>query len=71
VTHDKADRRTMPIEEFYVDFARASFRDEVAAEAAKIMAEIDCRDMHEPVGWLAGPGGVWPNREPWAEVSKR
>lgn len=51
----------MPIEEFYVDFARASFRDEVAAEAAKIMAEIDCRDMHEPVGWLAGPGGVWPN----------
>ncbi len=70
-TEDKMDRRTMPVSGFYTDFARASFGDAVAARAGKIMAQIDGRGMPEPVGWLGGPGGVAPNKEPWEKVKER
>jgi hypothetical protein len=68
---DKMDARTMPVEGFYIDFARASFGDEVAVPAGKILASIDGRNLPEPVGWIGGPGGGAPNRSPWETVSKR
>jgi len=68
---DKSDRRTMPVEDFYIDFARASFGDAVAVDAGRIMAGVDGRGMPEPVGWIGGPGCVRTNREPWNAVEKQ
>lgn len=68
---DKADSRSMPVESFYIDFARASFGDKVAVDAGKILAAIDGRGLPEPVNWIGGPGGVATNRDPWSKVSER
>lgn len=62
---DKSDQRSMPTEDFYIDFARASFGNAVAVDAGKIMAKIDGRGLPEPVGWIGGPGCVRTNRDPW------
>lgn len=68
---DKSDHRSMPVRSFYADFARANFGDAVATDAAEILARIDGRGMPEPVAWLAGPGSLAPNREPWEKVRER
>ena len=68
---DKMDGRTMPVESFYIDFARAGFGDEVAVDAGKILAAIDGRGLPEPVGWIGGPGGAATSRAPWETVKKR
>ena len=68
---DKSDGRTMPVWDFYLDFARASFGDAVAVEAARILAQIDGRGLPEPVGWINGPGCVVANKEPWTTVRER
>ncbi|MDO8589395.1 MAG: malectin domain-containing carbohydrate-binding protein [Armatimonadota bacterium] len=68
---DKSRERAMPVEGFYIDFARASFGGDVAQEAGRIMAKIDGRNMPEPVTWLDGPGGVLPNRTPWEKMKER
>jgi len=61
----------MPVESFYIDFARASFGDEVAVPAGRILAAIDGRGLPEPVNWIGGPGGAAANRVPWETVKKR
>ena len=68
---EKDDGRTMPVEGFYIDYARASFGDSVAVDAGRILASIDGRGLPEPVGWLGGPGGAAPNRAPWEKVKAR
>ena len=68
---DKSDGRSMPVESFYVDFARASFGDTVALDAGKIMSKIDGRGLPEPVNWIGGPGCVAVNRQPWTQVRER
>jgi hypothetical protein len=65
---DLSDRRTMPVEEFYADFARASFGVE---RIGKILAAVDGRVMPEPVHWIGGPGGIAVNNQPWEKVKER
>ena len=63
--------RAMPVEDFYVDFARASFGEEVAVPAGKILARIDGVNLPEPATWTHGPGGIKPEKTPWAELKSR
>ena len=60
--------RTMPIDDFYVDFARASFGSAVAEAAGRLLANIDGTNLPAPTAWLGGPGGVAPNPEPWEKI---
>jgi len=63
--------RAMPVDEFYLDFARANFGDSVAQPAGRILAQIDGVNLPEPTGWLKGPGGIKADPSPWSEVKKR
>ncbi|MBI5396533.1 MAG: hypothetical protein HZA91_14655, partial [Verrucomicrobia bacterium] len=65
---NKGRDRAMPVEEFYRDFARASFGANVAEAAGKLFAKIDGTNLPEPSTWLHGPGGIKPNGKPWSEV---
>jgi len=65
---DVSDRRSMPVEEFYLDFARANFGVE---RIGRILAAVDGRGMPEPVGWIGGPGGIAVNTQPWEKVRQR
>lgn len=70
--HDNPQRgRTMPVEDFYVDFARASFGDRVAEPAGRILESIDGVNLPEPATWLGGPGGIKAEKTPWTEVKVR
>ncbi len=70
-TDDQMDRRSMPVEGFYTDFARANFGSNVASRAGKILAGIDGRGLPEPVGWIGGPGGLRVDGQPWDKVKAR
>lgn len=65
---DLSEHRAMPVESFYIDFARASFGDGVAVEAGRILAKIDGKYLPQPSHWLAGPGGLMGDRQPWDKV---
>ncbi len=65
---DKGWDRTMPTTDFYTDFARANFGDNVAASVARILASVDGRRMPMPAAWNEGndgPGMIYPNEQPW------
>ena len=69
---DKKRRRSMPVEDFYLDFARVHFGDSVAVRGGELLAGIDGTNMVEPSTWLKlGPGAVKINPTPWAEEQKR
>jgi len=63
--------RAMPIDDFYADFARASFGENVAAAAGAIMAGIDGVKMPKVTDWKSGPGGIVANAAPWEQVRKQ
>jgi hypothetical protein len=63
--------RTMPVEDFYIDFARANFGDAVAIPAGKLFAGIDGAKLPEPATWIKGPGGIKVDKTPWSERSKQ
>jgi hypothetical protein len=63
--------RAMPIEDFYIDFARANFGAAVAEPAGKVLAKIDGIHLPEITGWQNGPGNLVVNGRPWSEVQKR
>ncbi len=52
----KMDRRGMPVQAFYIDYARANFGADAADTIGKIFTKIDGRGLPEPVGWLRRPG---------------
>lgn len=64
-------KRTMPIQDFYDDFAQANFGTTVAEAVAKIMVSVDGMNMPVVTRWTRGPGGVVPNPKPWEEVKKQ
>lgn len=66
-----AKDRSMPIDDFYLDYARANFGDTVAKRAGAIFAKVDGTQMPTPVNWTTGPGVVIVNDTHWAEVSKQ
>lgn len=51
-------RRTMPVEDFYLDFARAWFGNSVAEEAGRFFASIDGMNLPETSHWEEGPGAI-------------
>ncbi len=66
--HEEMDR-AMPVEDFYLDFARASFGQDVGREVGLILASVDGTKMHAPSRWI-GPGAIIANTEPWEEVRR-
>ncbi len=63
--------RAMPIEDFYLDFARASFGEPVAEAAGRLMAEMDGVRMPQASDWKNGPGNLVPNPKPWSQEKAR
>ena len=63
--------RTMPVADFYLDFARVNFGEKAAPAAAKVFAQIDGANLPEPAVWLKGPGGVRTETAPWSEVGRK
>lgn len=63
--------RAMPIEDFYVDFARAHFGEAVAESAGKLMASVDGVRMPAASDWKNGPGNLVASPAPWREVQPR
>ena len=57
--------RAMPDDDFYADFARVNFGDNVADAAGTIMAGVDGMNMPATTTWLNGPGGIKVNNAPW------
>ena len=63
--------RTMPVADFYTDFARANFGVTVAEAAGKLFAKIDGTQLPEPTTWLQGPGGIKVEKAPWSDVKTK
>jgi hypothetical protein len=68
---DPQGGRTMPVEEFYIDFARANFGENAAVSAGKLLARIDGMSLPKPATWLDGPGGIKVETKPWSDVAKQ
>ena len=63
--------RAMPIEDFYVDLARASFGESVAKEAGHILAGADGEPFPKPATWGTGPGNVKVEKLTEAQLKER
>ena len=61
----------MPVEDFYLDFARANFGDTVADPAGQLLAKMDGVHLPQASDWKNGPGDLVPNAAPWSEVKPR
>jgi hypothetical protein len=62
--------RYMPVEDFYRDWAKASFGPQQAETIAKIFARLDGH-LPRPADWVTGPGSIRPEPLPWDEVAKQ
>jgi len=73
--------RDLPTQDFYRDWARAEFGEEVAGPVGELFATLDGgpdmgmgqkRDSYlpRPSTWVDGPGGIQPDKRPWSEVEK-
>ncbi len=60
--------RSLPVDDLYLDWARAQFGRGADAEIAALFARLDGR-LPIPVTWTDGPGGIRPDPRPWAEVA--
>jgi len=63
--------RTMPVADFYLDYARANFGDAVAAPLGDLLSRLDGVNLPEPSTWKLGPGVLTPDGAPWQTVRKR
>jgi len=55
--------------DFYQDWAGNQFGQAASNEIAGIFAGLDGK-LPIPVNWIGGPGGIAPEKRPWAEVRK-
>jgi len=73
--------RDLPTEDFYLDWAKAQFGEQVADPVAKLFVRLDGgpdlgigrkRDSYlpRPSTWVDGPGGIQPDGRFWSEVEK-
>ncbi|MHC4506726.1 MAG: malectin domain-containing carbohydrate-binding protein, partial [Planctomycetota bacterium] len=60
--------RAMPVEDFYADWALASFGPEVAREAAAVFVKLDGRVPH-PIRGACPAGRMVSDPRPWAKVA--
>jgi hypothetical protein len=64
-------KRGMPVEDLYVDFARAHFGPEIGDEAGRLLAQMDGEGFRpDPSGWINGPGGI-PVGASYAEAAEK
>jgi len=63
--------RTMPVDDFYLDYARANFGGAVAGPVAALLARIDGVNLPEVSAWKQGPGVVTGNGAPWEKVREQ
>lgn len=63
--------RTMPIDDFYRDFARVNFGPSVADAAGDLFARIDGTHLPAPSYWIDGPGDIRRDPTPWGEMSAK
>jgi hypothetical protein len=64
-----ATPRSLPVQDFYLDWAASQFGHDHAAEIGALFARIDGR-LPAPATWTDGPGGVVPDRRSWNDVEK-
>ncbi|MCC6125640.1 MAG: hypothetical protein IT426_11800 [Pirellulales bacterium] len=62
--------RYMPVDDFYADWAKASFGANRAGEIAKIFTRLD-GFLPRPADWVTGPGSIRPDRKAWKDVAKQ
>ncbi len=73
--------RDLPTQDFYRDWAKTEFGEEVAEPIAELFIKLDGgpdmgigkkRDSYlpRPSTWVEGPGGIQPDPRPWSEVEK-
>ncbi|MHC4248796.1 MAG: malectin domain-containing carbohydrate-binding protein [Planctomycetota bacterium] len=63
--------RSMPTEDFYLDFARASFGEAAAEPVGSLLAEIDGVQFPEHSKWQGGPGAVKVHNSSREDVARR
>ncbi|HSW45388.1 MAG TPA: hypothetical protein VLM89_07450, partial [Phycisphaerae bacterium] len=61
--------RFIPSEDFWRDWATVQFGRQGGDRIGALFAKIDCR-LPRPSDWVNGPGGLKPDKRPWAEVGK-
>jgi hypothetical protein len=62
------EARSMPVEEFYRDFAVANFGAKAGPAIGAIFARMDGK-LHQTIGWMDGPGGIMRHAEPWSTLA--
>jgi hypothetical protein len=79
---DKDSRpRDLPTQDFYRDWAKSEFGEEVAEPVAGLFVRLDGGPdmgignrrnayLPRPATWVDGPGGIQPDKRPWSEVEK-
>lgn len=60
--------RSMPLEDFYRDFAVTSFGADAGPQIGQIFARLDGR-LPQTVEWIDGPGGITRHGEPWEALA--
>lgn len=63
--------RTMPVVDFYRDFAMANFGAEAGPVIARVFADIDGVALPMPTLWIDGPGDIRRNPVPWAAEAQK
>ncbi len=67
---EKVESKFPAVEDFYLDWAKNEFGNEVCHQGAKIFQKIDCA-LPRPSDWIEGPGGIKPDNRKWEEVAKQ
>lgn len=61
--------RDMPVDDFYLDWAKANFGAKNHRRIAAIFAKMDGH-LHEPAQWINGPGGIQTFYVGWEELKQ-
>ncbi len=62
--------RFAPVEDFYLDWAKAGFGSGQAEAIAKIFTRLDGH-LPRPADWVTGPGSIRPDVRPWDEAARQ
>ncbi|MBN1561111.1 hypothetical protein JW998_12730 [candidate division KSB1 bacterium] len=62
--------RGMPIDDFYLDWAKANFGDLACQRIADIFTSLDGH-LPEPAQWIDGPGGIQTVYVPWDQMKSQ
>jgi hypothetical protein len=65
--------RSLPVDDFYLDWAKTEFGPEAAHEIAGIFTQQDCKGQTVPRSsdWVEGPGAIKVNKTAWSSEAKK